>query len=112
MRSPAHTLCSLTTSQELLSSRTRFVKPIEHYGILNHFGGNIVVSEGAEWKRWRAIFNPVFSNANLTASLEGALEEVEVFKVWLTSSAKSGEVVKLFRGVTRLTMALAGRMVL
>ncbi|KZV96290.1 cytochrome P450 [Exidia glandulosa HHB12029] len=50
--------------KELVSSRTRFVKPIEHYGILSHFGGNIIVSEGQEWKKHRTPVQRSFSEHN------------------------------------------------
>lgn len=41
--------------------RTRFPKPVAQYGPLNVFGPNIVSSEGEEWKRYRKISSPAFS---------------------------------------------------
>ena len=32
--------------QDMLSNRTKWVKPMEIYGLLRIFGGNIVASEG------------------------------------------------------------------
>ena len=45
----------------IFSSRPRFPKPVEHYGILKFFGNNIVTTEFDEWKRYRKIAAPAFS---------------------------------------------------
>ncbi|KAG1808691.1 cytochrome P450 [Suillus subaureus] len=42
----------------------RFPKPLGRYAILNFFGENIVASEGNEWKRYRKIVAPAFSERN------------------------------------------------
>ncbi|EIW78358.1 614 534 cytochrome P450 [Coniophora puteana RWD-64-598 SS2] len=42
----------------------RFPKPLFQYKILTFFGENIVVSEGEEWKRYRKIVAPAFSERN------------------------------------------------
>ena len=47
--------------QEVTSSRARFPKRLELYEVLMVFGGNIVASEGEEWKRHRTIAAPAFS---------------------------------------------------
>ncbi|EAU86315.2 614/534 cytochrome P450 [Coprinopsis cinerea okayama7 len=54
----------IRTSQEVSSSRTRFRKPIELYGPVNIFGDNILSSEGEEWKRFKKIVSPAFSERN------------------------------------------------
>lgn len=41
--------------------RTRFPKPVQQYRILQFWGNNIVASEGEEWKRFRKISAPAFS---------------------------------------------------
>ncbi|EGN92850.1 hypothetical protein SERLA73DRAFT_98604, partial [Serpula lacrymans var. lacrymans S7.3] len=50
--------------KEVVWSRGRFPKPLHQYTILTFFGGNIVVSEGDEWKRYRKIVAPAFSDRN------------------------------------------------
>ena len=45
----------------MLSSRPRFPKPVEDYKILQFFGSNIVTTEFEEWKRYRKIAAPAFS---------------------------------------------------
>jgi hypothetical protein len=47
--------------QEITSSRVKYLKPVEHFKIINLFGNNIVSSEGDEWKRFRKISAPAFS---------------------------------------------------
>jgi cytochrome P450 len=46
------------------SSRARFPKPVDLYTPLLVFGSNIVASEGEEWKRYRTIAAPAFSERN------------------------------------------------
>ncbi|KAJ3991355.1 family 614/534 cytochrome P450 [Lentinula boryana] len=50
--------------QEVTASRARFPKPVEQYKVLSFFGENIVASEGDDWKRYRKIAAPVFSDRN------------------------------------------------
>ncbi|KZP12182.1 cytochrome P450 [Athelia psychrophila] len=50
--------------KEITSYRHRFPKPIEQYKVLTFFGGNIVASEGEEWKKFRKIAAPAFSDRN------------------------------------------------
>jgi cytochrome P450 len=39
----------------------KYPKPVEQYKNINLFGDNIVSSEGDEWKRFRKISAPAFS---------------------------------------------------
>ena len=52
-------------AQVVTSSRARFPKPFEDYAALSFFGHNIVVSEGEEWKKYRKISAPAFSDVSL-----------------------------------------------
>ena len=47
--------------QTIFNSRARFPKPVKSYRILNFFGNNIVTTEFGEWKRYRKIAAPAFS---------------------------------------------------
>ncbi|KAH7887086.1 cytochrome P450 [Phlebopus sp. FC_14] len=50
--------------KEIVWSRGRFPKPLHQYKVLTFFGENIVVSEADEWKRYRKIVAPAFSEKN------------------------------------------------
>jgi len=45
-------------------SRSRFPKPVQHYTVLSFFGRNIVASEWDEWKKYRKITAPAFSDVS------------------------------------------------
>ncbi|THG95398.1 hypothetical protein EW026_g6249 [Hermanssonia centrifuga] len=51
-------------AKEITAHRARFPKPVEYYGALSFFGRNIVASEGEEWKRYRKVTAPAFSEPN------------------------------------------------
>uniref|UniRef100_A0A8H7XL65 Cytochrome P450 n=1 Tax=Psilocybe cubensis TaxID=181762 RepID=A0A8H7XL65_PSICU len=64
-----HTSVALSTAdadvaKEITSSRYRFPKPIDQYEALSVYGLNIVASEGDDWKRYRKIAAPAFSDRN------------------------------------------------
>jgi cytochrome P450 len=44
-----------------MTSRAKFPKDVNHYAVLAVFGPNVVVSEGEEWKKYRKIVAPAFS---------------------------------------------------
>jgi hypothetical protein len=54
----------LTCYQEVSTSRSRFPKPVHQYTVLSFFGHNIVASEGDEWKKYRKISAPAFSDVS------------------------------------------------
>ncbi|KDR75779.1 hypothetical protein GALMADRAFT_248468 [Galerina marginata CBS 339.88] len=58
------TIADADTIKEITSSRARFPKPVFQYEILTFFGRNIVASEGEEWKKYRKISAPAFSDRN------------------------------------------------
>lgn len=47
-----------------MASRQRFPKPVHLYQGLLFWGGNIVASEHDEWKRYRKVAGPSFSEPN------------------------------------------------
>ncbi|EIN08440.1 cytochrome P450 [Punctularia strigosozonata HHB-11173 SS5] len=50
--------------QEVTGSRARFPKPVWMYSSLSFFGRNIVASEFEEWKKYRKLSAPSFSERN------------------------------------------------
>ncbi|KAI3598533.1 cytochrome p450 [Moniliophthora roreri] len=66
---PGETILSVadpTTAKEILLSRSRFPKNLYHYQKLTFFGRNIIASEGDEWKKYRKVVAPAFSDRNST----------------------------------------------
>ena len=81
------------------------------------FGGftdcqDLVCSEGSHWKRWRAIFNPGFSNKNILSFVPAFIEEVQVFKDILIEAADSGSTIRLITPATKAACDVIGRAVL
>ncbi|KAH9998676.1 cytochrome P450 [Russula vinacea] len=50
--------------KEVTTYHARFPKPIFRYEVLAVFGANIVASEGEQWKKYRRIAAPAFSEKN------------------------------------------------
>ncbi|KZV73228.1 614 534 cytochrome P450 [Peniophora sp. CONT] len=50
--------------KEITTHRARFPKPVEIYSVLTFFGNNIIASKGEEWKRYRKVCAPAFSERN------------------------------------------------
>jgi len=57
-------LADAAAIKEVTSARTRFPKPAREYELVAFYGRNIVVSEGEEWKKYRKISAPAFSDRN------------------------------------------------
>jgi cytochrome P450 len=57
-------LADATTIKEVTLAKTRFPKPAREYGFISIYGRNIIASEGEEWKKYRKICAPAFSERN------------------------------------------------
>ncbi|KAK3940256.1 cytochrome P450 [Diplogelasinospora grovesii] len=68
--------------------------------------------EGAEWKKWRSIFNPGFSARNIISLMPAFLEEIHVFTDHLKEAARTGEIIKMEDPAMKLTIDVIGRAVL
>lgn len=75
-------------------------------------GTDILTSEGAQWKRARAMFNPGFSARNLTSLIPQFVHDVEVFRSKFKKAASTGEIIKLEDWTTSLAVDVIGRAVL
>jgi cytochrome P450 len=73
---------------------------------------DLVSSEGQQWKKWRARFNPAFSTKNLTALIPAMLEEVLVFRDWMKRAAEKAEVFLLEDHIMNMTIDVMGRAIL
>lgn len=81
---------------------------------VQHLGGpgNLVSSEGAEWKKWRAAFNPGFSANHLMSLVPLIVDECKIFEDILTQHAKNNEVFRMERETTCLTVDIIGKVIL
>ncbi|KAJ7595400.1 cytochrome P450 [Mycena floridula] len=70
----AFCLSDATTIKEVCSNRVAFPKPIWRYEVLAIFGSNIVASEGEDWKKFRRISSPAFSERNNQLVWDAATE--------------------------------------
>ncbi|KAJ7290741.1 hypothetical protein C8J57DRAFT_1611988 [Mycena rebaudengoi] len=57
-------LADAAAIKDVTLSRVRFPKPVHQYKPIVFFGRNIVASEGDEWKRYRKVSAPAFSEKN------------------------------------------------
>ncbi|KAI1137908.1 cytochrome P450 [Hypoxylon sp. FL0543] len=72
-------------------------------------GEDLVNLDGLEWKRARSMFNPGFSARNLLSLVPDMIEEALVFRERLGKAAASGEVVRLEKYTTDITVDIIGR---
>ncbi|THU96275.1 hypothetical protein K435DRAFT_965981, partial [Dendrothele bispora CBS 962.96] len=77
--------------KEITSSRTEFPKSTEQYDVLRFFGRNIVTEEGEEWKKYKKICAPAFSERNNRLVWDYALRIISDFfeEVWLLDKVPS-----------------------
>ncbi|KAF9643013.1 cytochrome P450 [Thelephora ganbajun] len=87
----------------IFSSRSRFPKPVEAYAILTVLGNNIVTTEFDEWKRYRRIAAPAFSEKNNKLAFEESVKAITS----LYEGGWCGKQEIVVDGVLHLTMDAA-----
>ena len=73
---------------------------------------NLVSMNGPDHKRWRAIFNPGFSNAHLMNLVDGIVDDTVLFTEILARHADAGDIFSLEEAATKVTVDIIGRVVL
>lgn len=73
---------------------------------------NLLVQEGEEWRRWRALFNPAFSAGALQRHVPELVDMCQAFCDGLSRRARSGARFQLEPEVVGLTVELIGRIAL
>lgn len=73
---------------------------------------NLVSMNGAEHKRWRAIFNPGFSSAHLMTLVGGIVDDSMLFMEVLGRHAEEQDIFSLEEAATRATVDIIGRVLL
>lgn len=81
---------------------------------MKNFGGpgNLVSSEGAEWKKWRSVFNPGFSSGHLMTLVPAIVDQCKVFCDLMEAKAKNNELFRMETNATKLTIDIICKLVL
>lgn len=81
---------------------------------MQNFGGegNMVSSEGSQWKKWRSAFNPGFSAAYLMTLVPSIVDNCDVFSSLMLARAKTNELFRMESATTNLTVDIIGKVVL
>jgi len=74
--------------------------------------GNMVSSEGLEWKKWRSAFNPGFAASHLMSLVPLIVDDVLIFNDIMEKHAENDDVFRMERATTSLTVDIIGKVVL
>ncbi|KAL8756235.1 MAG: hypothetical protein Q9199_003085, partial [Rusavskia elegans] len=79
---------------QIATRRTEWVKPIEHYSVVEHFGPNVVTTEGSTWRDHRRVSNTSFNErSNAVVWKESIRQSGEMVKAWGRRVGNSNEVM-------------------
>lgn len=97
-----------------ITVKTSLPKHIEVAKFMKHIGGpgNLVSSEGAEWKKWRSAFNPGFSASHLMTLVPTIVDECVVFCKIMKEHARRNDLFRMETASTKLTVDIIGKVVL
>lgn len=74
---------------------------------------DMVSSNGEQWKKWRAVFNPGFSSRNIMALVPIIMEDMvtflKVLEGFASETGQPGQVVQLEKLTTNLTFDIIGK---
>lgn len=90
---------------EKFPSMRRFLKPLTG-------GLDIVTMKGQVWRKWRNIFNPGFSAANLTTLVPLIVEKTDIFISIIGKHSENQDIIKMKDLLDNLTMDIIGLVVL
>ncbi|KAF2758982.1 cytochrome P450 [Pseudovirgaria hyperparasitica] len=74
------------------------------------YEGNLVSSEGIQWKKWRAAFNPGFSLTQVMSLVPQITEDVVRFRDILLEKAKNKELFRLEHDTTLMVVNIIGKL--
>lgn len=83
----------------------QFISPLTN-------GLDILIMEGAVWKKWRAVFNPGFSAAHLMTLVPAIVKETETYCKILDEHVEKNEIFAMKHLTDYLTLDVIGRVVL
>ncbi len=83
-------------NSQIATRRTEFEKPIEDYVVVNHFGRNMLSSEGTDWKRQRKMIAPAFSERSNAFVWEQSLQQAQsMLTYWSKLEGNSREEMNI-----------------
>ncbi|KAL8778008.1 MAG: hypothetical protein Q9213_007606 [Squamulea squamosa] len=83
---------SPTVIHQIATRRTEWVKPIEHYSVVEHFGPNVLTTEGPTWRDHRRVSNASFNErSNAVVWKESIRQAAKMVKAWGRRHGNSGE---------------------
>jgi len=88
-----------------LPNLRNFVRPIDD-------GLGMLTMEGAEWKKWRGVFNPGFSPAHMMTLVPAIVKETEAFCENLEKHVQKKDIFTMKTLTDYLTLDIIGRIVL
>ncbi len=103
------TTCAADVTDQVVTRRNDFPKPLMLYDVLNVFGPNLIATEGAAWRRHRRITAPSFSEKNNELVWGESLRQARaMLRVWL-DGGEEGTVHDVSEASLRLTLHVIGR---
>ncbi|KAL8853819.1 MAG: hypothetical protein Q9221_001290 [Calogaya cf. arnoldii] len=85
---------SPTVIHQIATRRTEWVKPTEHYSVVEHFGPNVVTTEGSTWRDHRRVSNASFNErSNAVVWRESIHQAGEMLKAWGRRVGNSNEAM-------------------
>ncbi|MCJ1308518.1 hypothetical protein MMC25_002171 [Agyrium rufum] len=107
----------IVTSPEVAKQISQDISLPKHGQLQNYIkpmieAGNILTSNGEQWKFWRGVFNPGFSKAHLTTLVPGMVQDTLTFCELLRKHSRSSELVQMQALLTNLTIDIIGKVVM
>jgi cytochrome P450 len=95
-------------AMQVSSGKQAFPKPELYRTQVNPFTGgpSTLTMNGAEWKKWRAIFNPAFSLSRLMEQVPDIVKGVDIFCQRLSEKVEKNAAFQLEDLLSKLTMSI------
>ncbi|KAL8665759.1 MAG: hypothetical protein Q9202_002069, partial [Teloschistes flavicans] len=77
---------------QIATRRTDWVKPIEHYAVVEQFGPNVVTTEGSTWREHRKITSGSFNEkSNAVVWKESIRQAQQMIKAWARRNSNGAD---------------------
>ena len=78
-----YAIASPSTIHQIATRRTDFIKPVEHYHVVEIFGRNVLTSEGATWRDHRKVTSTSFNEkSNALVWKESLYQAEKMVEAW------------------------------